>query len=59
MPALHKSLGFVSAVDFNVYLGIVFFLFPLFVKCSAEAQQVKGQQKSHHAEHKETHIHLK
>lgn len=55
---LDKSLSLVTAIDFDVDLGIIFFLFSLFVKVFPKTQQVEGQQEPKHAEDKETHIHL-
>lgn len=56
---LHKGLCLVSAIDFDVDLGIILFFFPLLVEVFAETQQVDGQQETKHAEGEETHIHLK
>lgn len=55
---LDEGLHFVTAIDFDVDFGIVFFLFPLLVEVFAEIQQVEGQKETKHAEGEETHIHL-
>lgn len=56
--SLHKRLWNVTAVDFQVDFGVIFFLLPLFVQSFPEVEQVERQQESQHTDNQQTNVHL-
>lgn len=56
---LDEGLGLAVVVDLDVDLGIFVLFVPDALEAAAVAQQVEGEAESHHAQHQQTHVHLK